>query len=312
MITAIVIICSSSLATSFAINNEFNKNMVFSSESIENDYKVFRFDIDKTFISDFTKNNTNLKKDYSIYNSNNILSIMENIQSLEIPNDLKTYYLDELENIKDQKGILKDYSIYIPKDFISNSGINIESYSEGYYGSYNGQSFRAAFSVYNRGYDVSSYDSTKIQNWIGFGLSLLLNFTPKFVSVPATIFESGSNPPYAHELTSPHLYLYVSEEVTSRQILMKDFMTKIVVNPDQYVAVLADQAKIVSIDAILFNNNPYFPPEYIGRKGPEQITTTNFYNPSTNMRNAYDNYVGGYFPSWFPNETLPKGSMSWR
>lgn len=316
ILTVFVIICSSSLTTSFATNNNdyFDKNMVFSSKNLENDYEIFKFDVDKTIISDFMESEIYSKEDVNKRNSDNILRIMEKINNLEIPDNLKTYYLNELEYLKSQEGILKDYSIYIPKDIISNSGIDTQSYSESSYGNYNGQSFKAGFSVYNRGYDVSTYDSNKIGKWVSGTINLGLNFTPKYISIPATILQSvpGGKKPYAHELKSPHTYLYVSEEVTSRQILMKDFMKKIVVNANQYVTVLADQAKIVSIDSTLYNNNPYAAPKYIGKQGPQQLTTTDFYNSSKIMKKAYDNYVGGSFPSWFPSETIPNGTLQWK
>ncbi len=220
-----------------------------------------------------------------------------------------------MDSLLKDDAYLEDYSIYVPKtqnlSTDSNETMSLASYSNPvYYGSYEGFSFQASFSVYNQSYRETTRDWSKIDTWIDGMINFGMNFVKSYISIPLSVLgiATGSVTVYS----GAWMDITTSEEVTSRLILIQDKYMKATPNPNNYVAVLNDMSKIVSEYTVLYPNNPYFPPSYQGQKGPQEVPSTYFYNSTTTMAHAYNYYITSYYIGGMYQDLVPMGTIQWR
>lgn len=265
------------------------------------------------------KNTDEIKKLLNSQEEKNIKEAKAEVKKLKLEQlgyyGLEEAYLNELDSLLNDDAYLEDYAIYVPKTQNSSPDtigtVYLSSYSDPvYYGSYDGFSFQAAFSVYNQSYRETTSDWSKINTWIDGLINFGMNFVTGYITIPLSALEImfGSVTVY----DGAWIDVTTSEEVTSRLILIQDKYMKATPDPSNYVAVLNDMSKIVSEYAVLYPNNPYFPPSYQGQEGPQEVPSTYFYNSTITMEHAYNYYITSYYIGGMYQDLVPRGSIQWR
>jgi hypothetical protein len=64
--------------------------------------------------------------------------------------------------------------------------------------------------------------------------------------------------------------------------------------------------------AVLYPNNPYFPPSYQGQKGPQEVPSRYFYDRTRTMQNAYTYYITSDSISGVYQDLVPRGKIQWK
>lgn len=297
-----------------------------------NNYDIYKIAFPKAetvIANDSATTNMNIRMDKETIDKNNEMlknQSMQNIdkakklvKSLELKKlgfyGLEEAYLKELDSISANNGYLQNYAVYVPKvqNQVSNNTLLASGSTTNpvYYGSLDGFQFQAAFTVYNVSYRDSNSDASTIEGWISGALNLLLCYAKTIITVPWTIMNFvGSHPTY---YTGSWVDLTTSEEVTSRIILIQDKNMKATPNPNGYAAVLNDMSKVVTEYAVYNSNNPYFPPQFRGQKGPQEVPSQYFYNSTITMQHALGRYLSyGPFIGEMYQDLVPMYSMTWQ
>lgn len=238
----------------------------------------------------------------------NIAEAKEKVKSLKLEEKgfyrLEEAYLKELDELFQNEAYIEDYAIYVPNPEYKLTGESDPIY----YGTYEGFRFMSSFSVYNQSYRKENKDWRKIDTWVKGLVDLIMNFVHDYISIPFSVLDASGN-----EITiysGAWVDTTISEEVTSRLILIQDLDMKYTPSPNNYVGVLNDMSKVVSIYTVLYPNSPYFPPEFTGQKGPEEVPSKYFYNRTKTMHNALMYYIQSDGSGLY-QDLVPLGSLGW-
>jgi len=238
----------------------------------------------------------------------NIMIAKKEVNSLNLEQKgyygLKEAFLAELDMLLKSDVYLENYSIYIP----NSEHILMRESDPINYGTYEGFKFMASFSVYNQSYRKSTTDWRKIDSWLSGAVAFGMNFMVDWITIPLSVLEI-----VADEITvydGSWIDVTTSEEVTNRLILIQDLNMKYTPSPNNYVGVLNDQSKIVSLYTVLYPNSPYFPPSLTGTEGPKEVPSKYFYNRTRTMSNALNYYIQSDGSGMY-QDLVPRGTLGW-
>lgn len=230
-------------------------------------------------------------------NNENILKIKQFITNQNYESKgfvgVEDRLLQQLEELSEGGSYLESYKIFIPKDNLVGLTINKAASTESNLGSYNGFYFKGIYSVYNHSYRLSSSNTSKLKSWVGLSIDLSLTFAEWKITVPysilTTLFSVISNPSDVYN--GAWTDTTISEEVTSRIVCIQDKNMWVTSNPNYYVGVISDMAKVIQTYFVMYPNNPYLSPAVLSDGPVKQIYTKNFYNNQATLKEGYTVYI---------------------
>lgn len=214
---------------------------------------------------------------------------------------IEDVYIDELNALAADGVKLESYSVYMPKD-----GVN--------YGSYDGYQFRATYSVYNESYTRTLSGKSNFEKWVDGGINILMSFlkVKKTIAIPYTVISSlaGISNVGVEYFNSEKVDITVSDEVTSRFIWIEDKDHLVAYQPDTYVPVINDMARITRPVFVLYPNSPYQDPKVNASYPQQEFASENFYNASKNREIGFYRYISGNVTDYL-SDTVGQGTYSW-
>lgn len=203
--------------------------------------------------------------------------------------NLEKSLLDEINSLRLKDNItLNSYEIHIP-DLM---GVGTSSISDPiYFGSYNGFTVQAAYSVYNYSEYVQA-NGTLLDRFVNGIVDIVMGTVSLKYSMPFTVFLSLCN---LSQKEAVQTYGMTRQEVnvpfehTTRYLLIEDKLNQYYEN---YVLLYQDEAAIYRFEIITITTSPYVP-TFVKYGDIGQDNTIDFYNAQRAMQRLYNRYMSG-------------------
>ncbi|MPM14574.1 hypothetical protein SDC9_60938 [bioreactor metagenome] len=217
-------------------------------------------------------------------NANHIDEAITFVQSLALDEkgflELENAFITELEVLASEGIQLKSYAIALPR-------------AEEYYGTYDGYTFRAAYSFYSDNYFYNLYGKADHTRWVSGLVNITMSFANWKIGFPYALFSSLVGVGNVTYYDGARTEITNEDEITSRYILIEDKDHKVSYQPNTYIPVIQDMVRISHTSIASYTGSPYGNPSMDATMPINEIASTNFYNKTNNLNSGLNHYISG-------------------